>query len=165
MERAMITILGTEFAEFHHSFYEKDPAMYGKDVRERLERAIETPWDEYVRALREQELIRRESSDLLQWADAILLPAIPCTAVPIATLTASVNSKAVPYLRLHRPFLTSHNLTGFPALFTPMGFSREDLPLLLQIVGRPWEETTVLGVAHAYKRLRRIFATAAQTAC
>lgn len=151
MHRAMTAILGAEFAEFHRPFYEKDPAGYGEDVRARLERALDTPRDEYVRALREQELLRREAAALLQRADALVLPAIPCTAAPIATLTASVNGKAVPFPWIHRPFLTPHNLTGFPALVTPMGFSQEGLPLSLQIVGRPWDEATVLRVAHAYE--------------
>ena len=84
-------------------------------------------------------------------ADAIVLPAIPCTAAPIATLLACVNGKTVPFPYIHRPFLTPHNLTGFPALVTPMGFSREGLPLSLQIVGRPWDEASVLRVAHAYE--------------
>ena len=151
MDRAWTAILGAEFAEFHRPFYEKDPTAYGEEVRSRLENALETPRDEYVRALREQELLRREAATLFLRADAIVLPAIPCTAAPISTLMACVNGKTVPFPYIHRPFLTPHNLTGFPALVTPMGFSRDGLPLSLQIVGRPWDEASVLRVAHAYE--------------
>ncbi len=45
-----------------------------------------------------------------------------------------------------RPF----NLTGLPALSLPCGFD-SGLPIGLQIVGRPFEEGTVLRAAHAYE--------------
>ncbi|HEX9700939.1 MAG TPA: amidase family protein, partial [Acidobacteriota bacterium] len=45
-----------------------------------------------------------------------------------------------------RPF----NLTGLPALSLPCGFAG-GLPIGLQVVGRPFEESTVLRVAHAYE--------------
>ena len=41
------------------------------------------------------------------------------------------------------------NLLGFPAMVVPVGKSPEGLPIGVQIVGRPWEEETVLAVAAA----------------
>ena len=43
------------------------------------------------------------------------------------------------------------NLTGQPALTLPCGFSASGLPLALQIVGKPFDEATVLQVGHAYE--------------
>lgn len=154
IERAMTAILGAEFAEFHRPFYAEHPEGYGQDVRARLERALGTRLDDYVRALRERELLRREVEGLFQRVDALLLPSTPSAAAPIATLLARVNGKDVECLWIHRPFLTPHNLTGCPAVSVPMGFSRDGLPLALQIVGRPWGEADVLGIAHAYEAAR-----------
>jgi aspartyl-tRNA(Asn)/glutamyl-tRNA(Gln) amidotransferase subunit A len=48
--------------------------------------------------------------------------------------------------------LTAWNVTGQPVLALPNGFGRNGLPLGMQIVGRPFEETTVLRIGHAYQR-------------
>jgi aspartyl-tRNA(Asn)/glutamyl-tRNA(Gln) amidotransferase subunit A len=45
------------------------------------------------------------------------------------------------------------NITGLPALALPCGFSGSGLPLSLQLSGRPFEETTVLRVGHAYQQV------------
>jgi len=52
-------------------------------------------------------------------------------------------------IRFTRPF----NLTGHPAASVPCGFTAEGLPMGLQIIGRPFDEATVLRVADAYQRL------------
>jgi aspartyl-tRNA(Asn)/glutamyl-tRNA(Gln) amidotransferase subunit A len=44
------------------------------------------------------------------------------------------------------------NLLGFPAISVPCGFDGAGLPVGLQLVGRPWEEATVLRAAHAYEQ-------------
>ena len=44
------------------------------------------------------------------------------------------------------------NLTGAPALTVPCGFAASGLPVGLQIVGRPFEDATVLRVGHAYEQ-------------
>ncbi len=151
MARAMLAILGAEFAEFHRPFYEQNPDGYGKDVRERLEGAFKTTTDEYVRALRERELLRREVAALFTRVEALILPSTACPAPPIETLTARINGKDVYAVWINRPLQTPHNLTGCPAVAVPMGFSREGLPLSLQIVGPQWGEAEVLGIAHAYE--------------
>ena len=53
------------------------------------------------------------------------------------------------FSRFTRPF----NGLGLPALSLPCGFSRAGLPLAFQIVGRPFDEATVLGVGHAYQTI------------
>jgi aspartyl-tRNA(Asn)/glutamyl-tRNA(Gln) amidotransferase subunit A len=43
------------------------------------------------------------------------------------------------------------NYFGLPAISVPCGFDRRGLPLGLQIVGRPWDDQSVLQVAHRYQ--------------
>jgi aspartyl-tRNA(Asn)/glutamyl-tRNA(Gln) amidotransferase subunit A len=45
------------------------------------------------------------------------------------------------------------NLAGLPACSFPGGFSSDNLPIGLQVVGKPFEESTVLRIAHAYQQL------------
>ncbi|MGH8633241.1 MAG: amidase [Burkholderiales bacterium] len=143
-------ISGPEFAEFHRPFVEKNLDGYGSSVRERLEWSFKVTADEYVRALRERELLRREVAEFFRSADALLLPSMPCAAAPISSLMAKVNGKDQPYMWIHRPFQSPHNLTGCPAVSLPMGFDREGMPLSLQIVGPEWSEDRVLAFADAY---------------
>ena len=49
-------------------------------------------------------------------------------------------------------FTVSANLAGLPAMSVPCGFTPDGLPLGLQILGRAWEETTVLRVGRSYQR-------------
>jgi Asp-tRNA(Asn)/Glu-tRNA(Gln) amidotransferase A subunit family amidase len=52
----------------------------------------------------------------------------------------------------HASLTTPFNVTGGPALAQCMGFTTEGLPLSLQIVGRPFDEATVLRAAYAYEK-------------
>jgi aspartyl-tRNA(Asn)/glutamyl-tRNA(Gln) amidotransferase subunit A len=49
-------------------------------------------------------------------------------------------------------FTISVNLAGLPAISIPCGFSKAGLPIGLQIIGRPFEEETILRAAHAYEQ-------------
>ncbi len=147
-------VAGPEYAEFHRPFFTKNPDGYGKDVRERLAWSFDITSDQYVRGLRERELLRRATAEMFRGADALLLPSMPCTAPPIATLKARVNGKEYDGAWIHRPFLSSHNLTGYPAISVPMGFDAEGLPLSLQIVGPEWSEARALAIAHAFEETR-----------
>jgi aspartyl-tRNA(Asn)/glutamyl-tRNA(Gln) amidotransferase subunit A len=145
------SIAGPEFAEFHRPFFEKNPEGYGAEVRERLAWSFKVTADEYVRGLREREIFRRKVADFFLGVDALLLPSMPCAAAPIETLMARVNGKEHHCLWIHKPFLSSHNLTGCPAVSLPMGFDRDGLPLSLQIVGPEWSEGPILAIANAYE--------------
>jgi aspartyl-tRNA(Asn)/glutamyl-tRNA(Gln) amidotransferase subunit A len=48
--------------------------------------------------------------------------------------------------------LTAWNVTGQPVLSLPNGFGRNGLPLGMQILGRPFDEETILRIGHAYER-------------
>ena len=45
--------------------------------------------------------------------------------------------------------------TGFPAITVPMGFARSTLPAGIQILGRPWSEPTLFGLAYSYEQATR----------
>jgi aspartyl-tRNA(Asn)/glutamyl-tRNA(Gln) amidotransferase subunit A len=51
------------------------------------------------------------------------------------------------------PFTWPFNMTGQPAMTVPCGFA-DGVPVGLQIVGRPFDEATVLRVARAYEKAR-----------
>jgi len=89
-------------------------------------------------------MIQQAVAALFQHIDVLLCPTMP-TEPP--TYDASL---ADTWMR--RPGLTNlFNLTGQPAVAFPTGFSAQALPLSAQIVGRPFDEATVLRAAHFYQ--------------
>jgi aspartyl-tRNA(Asn)/glutamyl-tRNA(Gln) amidotransferase subunit A len=49
-------------------------------------------------------------------------------------------------------FTVPINLAGIPAISIPCGFDAAGLPIGLQIIGKPFDEATVLAVAYAFER-------------
>jgi len=78
--------------------------------------------------------------------DAIVTPTLPITSMPLDEM---ITDRDLPRLI---PFTLPWNLTGLPALSVPCGFTPAGLPAGLQIVGRPFDETTIFRVGHAYER-------------
>ena len=57
-----------------------------------------------------------------------------------------------PLLHAYLGLLLPFNLSGHPAVAVPCGFSQAGLPIGLQLVGRPFDEATILRVAHQYQK-------------
>jgi aspartyl-tRNA(Asn)/glutamyl-tRNA(Gln) amidotransferase subunit A len=144
-------IAGPEFSEVHRKLFAQDPDAFDFEVRERVEWSLKIPLDDYVRALRERELLIREVNSFMKDFDAIVSPSMPIAAPPIETRMAGLNGHEVHYKNRHRPFLSPHNLTGFPAMALPMGFNSRGLPISIQVASRPWREADMLRVARAYE--------------
>ena len=79
--------------------------------------------------------------------DELVTPVSPTTAFRLGEKTADPLT-----MYLSDIFTISVNLAGLPALALPCGFDRTGLPIGLQVIGRPFEEATVLRVGHAYEQ-------------
>jgi Asp-tRNA(Asn)/Glu-tRNA(Gln) amidotransferase A subunit family amidase len=75
-------------------------------------------------------------------------PVLPCALAGLQSDPDAARAKEVRMLRNTRPF----NLLGMPAISLPCGFTREGLPIGMQITGATGAEAAVLGLAHAYER-------------
>jgi aspartyl-tRNA(Asn)/glutamyl-tRNA(Gln) amidotransferase subunit A len=91
-----------------------------------------------------RELTRVLNEDLLARCDALLAP----TSLSTAETFSSFGKDATKWGgMLTNPF----NVTGSPALALPVGFGANGLPLGAQIVGRPFDEATILRIGAAYE--------------
>lgn len=140
-------ILASEAAAFHSVWLRERPQDYGEDVRRGLELGHFIPAVDYVNARRMQAVIRDELLAALRAADVLLVPSLPRTAPRVGEVMS--REPAVAWNRLLTPF----NLAGLPALSVPCGFDAAGLPVGLQVVGRPFDEATVLRVARGYERV------------
>ena len=106
----------------------------------------------YRRAQRVRGLIRRDYSRAFD-RDAgpgVDVVAMPTTPAPAFRLGEHLQDPLAMYLG--DVFTVSANLTGLPAISAPAGFTAGGLPVGLQLVGRAFDEATLLRLAHAYER-------------
>jgi aspartyl-tRNA(Asn)/glutamyl-tRNA(Gln) amidotransferase subunit A len=101
----------------------------------------------YLKAQQVRTLIRRDFEQVLSRCDALVAPVAPTTAF---RLGEKVDDPLTMYLS--DIFTISANLAGLPGLSLPCGFDKAGLPIGLQVIGRPFEEATVLRVGQAYEQ-------------
>ncbi|CAG7652248.1 Glutamyl-tRNA(Gln) amidotransferase subunit A [Paenibacillus solanacearum] len=100
----------------------------------------------YLKAQKVRTLIKRDFDQVFEQYDVIIGPTVPTTAFKIGS---QANDPLTMYLN---DILTIPvNLAGVPAISVPCGFA-DGLPIGLQIIGKPLDESTVLRVAHAYEQ-------------
>jgi aspartyl-tRNA(Asn)/glutamyl-tRNA(Gln) amidotransferase subunit A len=102
----------------------------------------------YLQAKKVQTLIRRAYDAALRDVDVLLTPTTASTAFKIGEKT---NDPLAMYLE--DIFTVSVNVAGLPAVSVPCGTS-EGLPVGAQLIGRAFDEATVLAVARAYEEKR-----------
>jgi aspartyl-tRNA(Asn)/glutamyl-tRNA(Gln) amidotransferase subunit A len=144
-------IILTEAATYHEKWLRTRPDDYAPDVRLPLEWGKLFTGIDYVQCQRVRELIRQESAAVLQTVDVIAAPSVPLPASKVGedpvTIKGNKEGLVGATIRLTRPA----NHTGLPAISVPCGFTATGLPIGLQLIGRPFDEATVLRVAHAYE--------------
>jgi aspartyl-tRNA(Asn)/glutamyl-tRNA(Gln) amidotransferase subunit A len=101
----------------------------------------------YLKAQRVRALIKRDFDEAFRHCDVIVTPTAPTTAFKIGE-----KSQDPLQMYLSDIFTISINLAGLPALSLPCGFDDAGLPIGLQMIGKPFEEATILRVAHHYEQ-------------
>jgi aspartyl-tRNA(Asn)/glutamyl-tRNA(Gln) amidotransferase subunit A len=107
---------------------------------------------EYLQGQRLRARFTREFiDDVFSRMDVLVTPTIPEPAPALAAAKAGSVAEVIArmgrFSRLTRPF----NALGLPALSVPCGASADGRPLALQLVGRPFDEATLLRVGQAYE--------------
>ena len=142
-----------ESATVHARIVRDRPHELQPAVRARLETGLHISAHDYLQALRLRGRLTREFvREVFEEVDALVLPVIPEPAPALEAVKAGTADEIVArmgrFSRLTRPF----NGLGLPALALPCGLAADGRPLALQIVGRPFDEATVLRLGHAYEQ-------------
>ena len=103
----------------------------------------------YLRAQQIRTLIRRDYDTGFSTVDAVALPTTPTTAFPLGQ-----HADDPLQLYVGDVFTASANLTGLPALSVPSGNDSSGLPIGLQLVGRAFDEVTILDLAARFESER-----------
>ena len=136
---------GEAFA-YHERDLQTRPQVYGKWTRRQLRRAVLYTAADYVQAQRVRTLLKQEVASALADVDVLVMP----TSQGVASAFEGYDPDN---LADTPSYMSIWNVTGSPALSVCCGFSQAKLPIGMQIVGKPFDEPTMLKVADAYQRV------------
>lgn len=128
------------------------PEEYTPAVRERLEQGMNYKATDYVSALQEREKILSSWSKAISQVDIVVAPTLPIPAFKIGEKTVMTRGKeegSWAMCTIHTRFA---NTAGCPALTVPCGLTSEGLPAGMMIMGRNYEDNTVLKAGYAYEK-------------
>jgi aspartyl-tRNA(Asn)/glutamyl-tRNA(Gln) amidotransferase subunit A len=101
----------------------------------------------YGKAQAVRTLICQDFRAAFQEVDLIVTPVTPTAAFKLGE-----KSEDPLQMYLSDVYTISVNLAGLPAISVPCGFNKAGLPIGVQLIGRPFEEETLLRAAHAYEQ-------------
>ena len=145
-------VLMAEGSACHSQLVRTSGSQLWEHVRLRLEAGFFFSGADYLQAQRARTLFNRECRDLLREVDILAGPTLPITAHQIGATSVQVGRTKVGSVSSLTQYTRAFNLTGFPAITVPCGFSESGLPIGLQLAGRPFDEEAVLRAAHAYEQ-------------
>jgi aspartyl-tRNA(Asn)/glutamyl-tRNA(Gln) amidotransferase subunit A len=141
---AQVLMFSEAFA-IHEADLKVRPEAYGRYAYQRIVSGAVLSAADLVQAQRlRRELTRVVNEDLLRRCEALLAPTNLATAASFSSFGKDATKWGG---MLTNPF----NVTGSPALALPIGFGANGLPLGAQIVGRPFDEATILRIGAAFE--------------
>ncbi|MFM9883332.1 MAG: amidase [Burkholderiales bacterium] len=136
-------LIASEGYAIHRDYIEDEKVAIGQFVRARMMAGRGVSAADYI-AVREHQ--RKTAAQFTAWmedADALLAPACPVPAIPVA----NVDEKTTP-----ATLTRSGNYIGACGLSLPAGFSPDGLPVGIQLLGRPFNEHVLLRMGAAYEQ-------------
>jgi aspartyl-tRNA(Asn)/glutamyl-tRNA(Gln) amidotransferase subunit A len=125
---------------------------FAPDVRTLVEVGRFVTGADYLKGEQFRRVLMEDFRKAFEEVDVIVAPTTALTAWKHDATTLEIAGEQESVLaaswRLTYPF----NLTGLPAISIPCGFDRDGLPIGLQVAAKPFDESTMLRVAHAYER-------------
>jgi len=143
----------TEMAQAMNATYDKHYKEHALDVRINLALARQFKATDYLISQRIRTRMINHFNNAFKHVDVILSPTTGVTAPEIKKGALpdgeSDLSTTVEIMR----FVTAANLTGLPAITFPVGYTQKGLPIGLQVMGKAWDEATLLRMALAAEKI------------
>ena len=146
-------VQAAEAYAYHRERVATSPRLYDPETLRRIRTGELITESQYQSGLEKLQQSRREIVREFDQFDVLITPTTPISAPRIADLAREVSllrPAELLLLRNTRPF----NVWGLPAISVPCGFTRQGLPIGLQLAGPPGGEAKVLRAAYAYERVR-----------
>ncbi len=145
-------VLAAEAAAFHKRWMIERPQDYGAQVLMRLQNGLAVPAVSYLEAMRWRGPALAAYNAAVAGVDAVIAPAAPVPAPTIAESDVGNGPGAEAVIQRLTRFTRPVNYLGLPSLAIPSGFTRTGLPVGMQLIGRSFEEATLLRIGAAFQR-------------
>ena len=136
----------SEASAIHHNDLINRADDFGDDIRFLFELGELFSSVDYLQAQQIRRQIKQEFDKALAEVDVLIAPTLPVMPPNIGSAVADLNGEDVDLIDNFIRFTGPSNLTGLPALSMPVGLNN-GMPIGLQIIGRAFDEETVLKVA------------------
>jgi aspartyl-tRNA(Asn)/glutamyl-tRNA(Gln) amidotransferase subunit A len=148
---AALVIIACEATSYHAPWLRTRAQDYGAQVRARLENGLGYSAVEYLEALRWRGPALQAHLDALRDVDVVLAPVSRRPAPTIAETDVGGGPGAEAAIYGVTRLMRTVNYLGLPALAVPAGFSQSGLPIGLQLIGRPYQDETVIALGRAFQ--------------
>jgi aspartyl-tRNA(Asn)/glutamyl-tRNA(Gln) amidotransferase subunit A len=146
-------IVAVEAAAFHKRWLIEREQDYGPQVLMRLHNALAIPGVTYLEALRWRGPALSAHMTATAGVDAVIAPVAPIPAPTLAESDVGNSPDAESVIQRLTRFTRPINYLGLPALAIPSGFTRSGLPVGMQLIGRSFDEATLLRIGAAFQRV------------
>ncbi|MFQ5904326.1 MAG: amidase family protein, partial [Candidatus Binatia bacterium] len=138
--------------ELTESYMQSREQGFGAEVKRRImigTHALSAGYYDayYLKAQKVRTLIKKDFEEAFKKCDAIITPTAPTTAFKVGEKTQDPLQ-----MYLSDIFTISINLAGLPGISLPCGFDSEGLPIGMQIIGKYFDESTILRIGYAYEQ-------------
>jgi aspartyl-tRNA(Asn)/glutamyl-tRNA(Gln) amidotransferase subunit A len=144
-------LANAEAYAYHKALAERSPDLYQPATLARIQSGAKITAHDAFRASRDLQESRHAIQEVFHDVDVLLTPTVPIPPPAIAELREhpeDLRPREVMMLRNTRPF----NVWGIPTISVPCGFTKDGLPIGLQLAAAPWRGIVLLQAAHAYEQ-------------
>ena len=145
METLRNVVRAAEAYAYHREYITKTPELYQPLTRQRIQAGANVTTPAYIQGRRDLAAVRRKAEKWIDGVDVLVTPTLPITTPTISDPHAD---DILPAVRNTSPF----DVNGWPAISVPCGFTKQGLPMGLQIIGPRGGESVVFQLARAYEQ-------------
>jgi aspartyl-tRNA(Asn)/glutamyl-tRNA(Gln) amidotransferase subunit A len=145
-------VIAVEAAAFHKRWLIERPQDYGPQVLMRLQNGLAIPGVSYLEAMRWRGPALAAHIAATADVDAVIAPVAPVAAPSIAESDVGNSPDAESVIQRLTRFTRPINYLGVPSLAVPCGFTAKGLPVAMQLIGRSFDEATLLQIGAAFQR-------------
>ncbi|MGA2980571.1 MAG: amidase [Terriglobales bacterium] len=145
------TLASAETYAYHKAFVESSPELYQPGTLARIQSGASISAHDALRAGRDLQASRHAIHEVFDEVDVLLTPTVPIPPPAIADLRDhpdKLRPQELIMLRNTRPF----NVWGIPTISVPCGFTKDGLPIGLQLAAAPWRGIVLLQAAQGYEQ-------------
>ncbi|MFH1933433.1 MAG: amidase [Pseudomonadota bacterium] len=150
---AAFTVLFSEASTCLETYARNRPQDVGDEVMSGIRIGMTIPATRYIHALRIRTKLIDVLADVFSQVDLLVVPGTTVDAPPIESKEVSIGPDRMINVRSALTRFTRYfNLAGNPVLCVPCGFSNQQLPVGMQVIGRPFDEATLLKAGHLFQK-------------